>query len=122
MIDAASVLRRVAAQRALQDVSEVLECTGIGLQAEDASPEPMGRVRIQRRARQGKRRVSLDGSAVERDVIVVQTAVEHSQRDEISDPPAGSRRIRIDLAAQNRPAGGCDAVHLAVLDGDLAQA
>src|SRR5207245_2590499 len=98
--------------------------------------KPAGRVCIQRRARDGKWRESLHGSAVESDVIVMQTAVAQSQRDEIADTAAGSRRIRIDLAAQDSPAVGrvaiyIDAaassisgvaVHLAVPYDNLAQA
>ena len=76
MVDGTTIFCEVATQSALHDLGEVLNAAS--LQVEDAAPKPAGRIRIHGRAQNGKWRESLHGSAVERDMIVVHTAVGHS--------------------------------------------
>src|SRR5512136_727009 len=91
------------------------------LQVKDAATKPAGRVRIQRCAQDDEWGKCLDGSAVECDVIVVQTAIRQNQGDEIADSPARSGCIRIDLAMLDIPLGGSVAVDKEAASGPISR-
>src|SRR5207253_739836 len=94
---------------------------GSGLQVEDGAAKPGGRVRIKRRALDDIRRKGLDGAAVEIGVVVVQAAVGQSQRNEIGDGAAGSRDVRVDLAALDRPLSGGVAIDVEATAGSIGR-